>query len=304
MEGVLKTALRPKWIATLLGCLLTAAVFVLLSQWQFGRSSETVAVDNPNTETAVPLTEHFQPGRDMYVPDADQIVTAKGTFVPGSAVLVNGRLQDGKKGYWVVAAFLPQGAPGKNVIPVVRGWQPDFTIPQALPTGEVSLSGRLLPSESPADTRTDVATEGYPDVSAARLANVWDRDSYDGFIVIFTATQGAKDVGAASAGLEQVRVDRQPVSTSVNWLNIFYGVEWIVFAAFALYIWYRLVRDEYHRDQEFEAELEAWKQRQAIREARAARGEGPAGDDPAASGTEADAREGASSSTSQNRTQE
>lgn len=286
MEGVLKTAVRPKWIGTLIGCLLAATLFVLLSQWQFGRSTDVTGGENPGTENAVPLTEHFQPGRDMFVPDADQIVTATGRFVQDSAVLVNGRLQDGKKGYWVVAAFAPDGAPGKNVIPVVRGWEADFTQPAALPTGEVELTGRLLPSESPADQRTDVAAEGYPDLSAARLANVWDRDSYDGFVVIFDATSAGADVGASSAGLEPVSVGPQPESTTVNWLNIFYGVEWIVFAAFALYIWYRMVKDEHLRDLEYERELAAWERREALRRKLAAEnGEMGKELDPAASGT-------------------
>jgi hypothetical protein len=33
-----------------------------------------------------------------------------------------------------------------------------------------------------------------------------------------------------------------------NWLNIFYAIEWIVFAGFAFYVWYRLVRDRVERE--------------------------------------------------------
>lgn len=289
---MLKTALKPKWIATLVGALLAATAFVWLSQWQFGESKTVTADTSGTTEHAVPLTEHFQPGRDMYVADADQIVTATGHFVEGSAFLVSGRLQDGKEGYWVAAAFEPDGAPGKNVIPVVRGWQAEADAPAALPTGEVSLEGRLLPSESPTGTR-EVANGPYAELSAAWMANAWDRDSYDGFIVAFKATSGGSDAGAASAGLEQIWVGPQPSGTTVNWLNIFYGVEWVVFAGFAFFIWWRLVKDDYQRDEEYELELGAWRQRQAAREALAASGgdgapgaEGQAGDAEAASPTQ------------------
>ena len=265
----MRTALKPKWIATLLGCLLAATAFVLLSQWQFGRSSEAPPPPSTATERPVPLTEHFQPGRDMYVPDADQIVTATGRFLPDSAVLISGRLHEGEQGYWSVAGFLPDGAEGGDVMPVVRGWEKDPTEPAALPDGNVSLKGRLLPSESPSGTRRD-EHGAYPELSAQWLANVWDHDSYAGFVVIFDA-HGAdgSDVGAASAGLEPVKVGTQPPSGGVNWLNVFYGVEWIVFAGFALFIWWRLVRDDAQREAEYEAELAAWRTRQAAREAAA-----------------------------------
>ena len=40
---------------------------------------------------------------------------------------------------------------------------------------------------------------------------------------------------------------------SVNWLNVFYAIEWAVFAGFAFYLWYRLARDARERElEEFE----------------------------------------------------
>ena len=36
----------------------------------------------------------------------------------------------------------------------------------------------------------------------------------------------------------------------VNWLNIFYAIEWAVFAGFAFYLWYRLARDAWERELE------------------------------------------------------
>ncbi|KZX22122.1 hypothetical protein [Rathayibacter tanaceti] len=37
---------------------------------------------------------------------------------------------------------------------------------------------------------------------------------------------------------------------SLNWLNVFYAIEWVVFAGFALYLWFRLVRDAWEREAE------------------------------------------------------
>jgi hypothetical protein len=37
---------------------------------------------------------------------------------------------------------------------------------------------------------------------------------------------------------------------ALNWLNVFYAVEWVVFAGFAIFLWYRLVRDAVERERE------------------------------------------------------
>jgi hypothetical protein len=43
----------------------------------------------------------------------------------------------------------------------------------------------------------------------------------------------------------------------LNWLNVFYAVEWVVFAGFAIFLWYRLLRDEWMREVEDAAERAA-----------------------------------------------
>ncbi len=40
---------------------------------------------------------------------------------------------------------------------------------------------------------------------------------------------------------------------TLNLLNVFYAVEWVLFAGFAIYLWYRLVRDAVERAEEEEA---------------------------------------------------
>jgi surfeit locus 1 family protein len=36
----------------------------------------------------------------------------------------------------------------------------------------------------------------------------------------------------------------------LNLLNVFYAIEWVIFGGFAIYLWYRLVRDAVERDDE------------------------------------------------------
>ncbi|RZU60895.1 SURF1 family cytochrome oxidase biogenesis protein [Zhihengliuella halotolerans] len=262
---MLKTALKPKWLLALLLALLLSGGFVLLSQWQFGRAKTAPPPPASVTENPVELTSHFGPYRPMMAGDADQIVAATGSFLPDSQLLVSGRLQndaDGTpdEGYWVVAGLvlddpLPEGeeapdgsaaaAGGDVVIPVVRGWQPDTSAAAAPPSSTVTVTGRLLPTESPqaGDHRDGVVDA----LSVAELINLWDVDSYSGFVVAFE-TETAAGADASATDLEPVWVGPQPPESQTNWLNIFYGLEWALFAGFAFFLWTRLVVDDYRRD--------------------------------------------------------
>jgi hypothetical protein len=38
--------------------------------------------------------------------------------------------------------------------------------------------------------------------------------------------------------------------TQVNWLTLFYALEWALFAGFAVFLWWRLVEDARIREQQ------------------------------------------------------
>ncbi|WP_434614681.1 SURF1 family protein [Arthrobacter sp. A5] len=256
---MLKTALKPRWIAALIFALAISGVFVLLSQWQFSRSTERTDAPPVVLESAKPLLSVLDPGTPMHSGAADQLVTATGHFDASRQVLVQNRLQDGESGYWVVTAFVVDGAPvlkgavasNETVIPVARGWLSDPAQAQAPTSGPINLGGRLIPSEAP-NPKPDVPAGEVAALSTAQLVNVWQVSSYPGFIISNSELSGGKDVGArAVAGnLHAITVTAQPDEAPVNWLNIFYAIEWFVFAGFAVFLWWRLVSDEYRRGQE------------------------------------------------------
>lgn len=233
-----------------------SGVFVLLSQWQFGRSTQPEAPVSTTTEEIKALTAVLQPGDFFHGSVADQMVSATGSYDPQKQVLIPGRLEDGAKGYWIVSAFAVKGAPvltgsgatPQTWIPVARGWVADPADAAAPPSGTIELTGRLLPSESPL-SNTDTGPGRASAVSVAELINVWDVSSYPGFVAAKTEVSGGTDVGAeASAGpIKPLRIGPQPAAQQINWLNLFYSVEWVVFAGFALFIWWRLVKDDYRR---------------------------------------------------------
>lgn len=249
---MLKTALKPRWILALILAMGIAALFVLLSQWQFSRSQDSAPPPPSTTEQVQPLVEVFTPGTPMSAGVADQIVSMEGRFLPDSRVLVQSRLQDDREGLWVASAFEVAGSEPTAVVPVVHGWVPDAESASQVPelTGPASVEGRLLPTEAPAVQRP-VPGE-VPTLSVAQLINIWNVPAvYSGFVVSFdTAVNGA--AVQPQAPLEAVYVGPQPQETPINWLNIFYAVEWFVFAGFAFFLWWRLVADDHRRTLEDE----------------------------------------------------
>ena len=254
-----KTALKPRWIAGFIFAIALSGVFVLLSQWQFGRSTQPEVPVNPATEEVQQLTATLQPGEFFHGSVADQMVTARGTYSPDKQVLVPGRLHDGKSGYWVVSAFAVNGAPAltgaaatpQTWIPVARGWVAQPQDAAAPPSGLVEVTGRLLPSEAPVAGKAPKAGEATA-VSVAELINYWEVSSYPGFVSATAEVMGGQDVSAAAVPGKLLPLDigPQPPAQHINWLNLFYSIEWVVFAGFALFIWWRLVKDDYHRDLE------------------------------------------------------
>lgn len=278
---MLRTALKPRWIAGLVFAIAISGVFVLLSQWQFGQSTQTDAPAASATEEVKPLTSVLTPGGFFPGSVADQLVSAAGSYDPSKQVLVPGRLHDGEKGYWVVSAFAVADAPvlggagasPQTWIPVARGWVADPGDAVAPPSGRVELTGRLIPSEAPLP-KTEAAPGRASAVSVAELINVWEISSYPGFVAADTELAAGADVSAASGGtLKPLNVGPQPVPQKVNWLNVFYAAEWVVFAGFALFIWWRLVKDDYRRELE-----------DALEDGFDSRGTGPADDQPAHAG--------------------
>jgi cytochrome oxidase assembly protein ShyY1 len=256
---VWKTALKPRWIAGFVFAIAVSGVFVLLSQWQFGRSTSPEVPTNPATEQVQPLTETLQPGEFFHGTDADQMVSALGSYDPSKQLLVPGRLHDGKTGYWVVSAFAVNGAPAlagaaaspQTWIPVARGWVEEPGDAPAPPSGTLELTGRLLPSEAPVPGTAPNPGEATA-VSVAELINYWEVSSYPGFVAATAEVANGVDLSAAAVPGDLLALDigPQPPAQQINWLNLFYSLEWVVFAGFALFIWWRLVKDDYHRDLE------------------------------------------------------
>jgi len=253
-------ARRPRWIAGLFLCLAIAAIFALLGQWQIARSIDEGAVLVRETEIVVPLAHVAQPQAPVTSLAAGQRVSATGEFTD-DYLLLAGRLNGGEQGYWVISHLVESGTAAS--LAVATGWAPTVeaatTIVDELMASEslsgMTVTGRFLPSEAPQEDDFENGIQNS--LSVAAIINQWQTEPdgvYGGYLIL-DGDSLATLTGSTTAQLTVI--DSAPPSAEVrlNWLNVFYAIEWVVFAVFAVFLWFRLVRDAYQREQEDAAEL-------------------------------------------------
>ncbi len=246
--------LRGRWIGVLLLCLVVAGVFAWLGQWQLERAIDTDPPPAGATEQVQQLTDVVEPGEYLPEPLVGQRVETAGRWIPEDFIVVSSRFNDGVQGYWVTGQLR---VAERASIAVAIGWAPDEETAEAavreLEAGadgsEVEVSGRVISDEGPR-VPPHSAPEQLDRMSPAALLSRWHEieqlDVYRPYLASTTASAGLVDI--SSPAPEEM--------SPVNWLNVFYAVEWAIFAGFAFYLWYRLAKDAWEREvEEFEDAL-------------------------------------------------
>jgi len=252
--------LRPWWIGMLVFALVVAAVFAWLGQWQLGRAIDTSAPVAGATEQVRPIAEVTEPGAYLPEPLVGQRVEVSGSFVAGDFLVVSSRFNDGQQGYWVTGQLRTDAATPTSLA-VAVGWTGDRAVADAAasdlnaaPGGALTLTGRLISDEGPAAPPRGAAATEMTRMSPAALLSWWhDTDRLSVYRPYLVADAGEPLVG----GLVAIDSPAPAEGSSVNWLNIFYAVEWAIFAGFAFYMWYRLARDAWEKEVEALEEAQA-----------------------------------------------
>jgi surfeit locus 1 family protein len=254
---MIRMMLRPRWILALVLALAVAAGFAALGRWQLERAVASGVVVERSTESVQPLDRVVTPGGAPRDAATGQLITVDGRYVPGDEQIISDRSNEGTSGYWVVSHFIvgTDGAAGASIA-VARGWAANEAASRSAiaglataPAGQtVTLVGRFLPTEAPVVPADGRDPHTLTTVSTAALINLWagfDGGSvYPGYIVD----------RAPASGLAAIDSPVPLTDASLNWLNIFYAIEWVVFAGFAIFLWYRLVRDAWEREEELREE--------------------------------------------------
>ncbi|MFW0181086.1 SURF1 family cytochrome oxidase biogenesis protein [Rothia sp. P5766] len=282
---MLKTALTPRWLLGLLLVLALSSGFVMLSKWQLNSSTMGQLTADPAKDRVDPYTEVLQPHSAQLASTVDTVVEARGTYTPGSSYLVENRLKDGVQGYWVIALFTPEDSQNVETsmgssprgIAVVRGWSKEPLVPPE-PQGPVTVAGRIVANDPPVNSNQRHSQLENKDrllgsASPAYLTNVWNAPLYDGILTLDSeSTEGTPLADDGTIAINATIIGQtdnflpvrapQVTDENVDWLNIFYALEWLVFAGFALYLWYRMLKDAVEKKNDpalyFEYEGEYW----------------------------------------------
>jgi hypothetical protein len=228
-----RVATRPKWIGALLLSLMVAAIFAALGQWQLDR---TFTKDDPKTNSG---NSSLATVEKKLMLDSQHIY------------LVDGRVQNGISGYWLIANSKDEKLTSTTL---ALGWVEKLETAEHLRAQLMAsvqaqaflpVSGYPLPSEGPQPAD---AVKSYllHSVSLAQLINLYSPevslDSAPEYLALCDC-EGQSNFGINSSDLKPIQVVYRDAE-KVNWLSAFYFLEWMLFAGFAVFLWWRLVMDE------------------------------------------------------------
>ncbi|MDL5352413.1 SURF1 family cytochrome oxidase biogenesis protein [Microbacterium sp. zg-YB36] len=251
--------LRPWWLGMLGVALVIAGVFAWLGQWQLGSAIDTDPPPAGMNEQVRPLAEVTEPGQYLPEPLVGQMVEASGRWIAGDFIPVASRFNEGVEGYWVTGQLRldadTTGSAQPTSLAVAVGWAPTREAADAAiealeaevaqdPDATVHVTGRLISDEGPGVPPAGADPQTMTRMSPAALLSHWhDIEGLDVYRAYLTSSE-------PFGGLTGIHSPAPEEGSTVNWLNIFYAAEWVVFAGFAFYMWYRLARDAWEKEVE------------------------------------------------------
>lgn len=231
-------------VAINLFALAAVVTCIWLGKWQWDRAHATVQVEITQGQADFaklsPLRQYLPPS-SVGVP-----TTVSGTWQSNGQIIFQNRPQNGSDlliefdksaetkvdinsaGIWVLDILtLTDG----SSLGVVHSWLPNN---ENVPTvsGEVTLTGVMQPSEL-ALTKTLIELPTY--INTEDIVLNANSTVHDGYFVSAKPVIGEKAVGPIFA---------QPQEVKLQWRNVIYTGNWIIFAIIIAAMWWRIIQDE------------------------------------------------------------
>lgn len=209
-----------------------------LGYWQYDAWRERRAAEARDVTRVEPVPMTDLVGRDDAFPgrEVGRPVRVEGSWLDGGFWVAD-RAQEGREGYWAVS---PLAVAGEDAaVLVVRGWAATADAALLEVTGEAEVVGWLQPPEGSGIPDEDPADDVFPELRVADAVQRVDTDLYSAYVVADLAR--SPDV---SGSLEPAELDAlPPVGRFTALRNLLYALEWWIFGAFAVFIWWRWRKD-------------------------------------------------------------
>ena len=205
-----------------------AGVLVALGFWQLDvyHGQGAAAAAERAAAPPIPLNSVARPGGSAF-DGYGRSVEFDGTYDPNLQLLVPA---ENGTGQFRVLSGLRQ-ADG-SLVAVVRGVASSPTAPPP-PSGPVHQVGVLLPTEGHLPD-TDLPSGQIASVRLPTLAQQWPGPLIDGFVTLSSADAVSQELAAAPVQLPESRG---------GFRNVAYVGQWWLFAAFTLFMAFRMARD-------------------------------------------------------------
>lgn len=234
-ERTLRLWLRPGLIGLHVFAVAALVFCVLMGLWQLGVYDSRQEHERADKQDVprVALTSLWGPDEPFDGRLNQRPVTIEGTFAPAEQqVWVRGKQQDGRTGAWLLAPVFV--GDDEHALLVVRGWSKSAAEFSPVPLGPVTIEAVLQPGEAGGEAY-DPERRQIGAVRIPALTNELPYDLYSGFAISTTA--------AVSGGLDLVTPPEPGVSWTTGLRNLAYAIQWWVFGAFAVFMWWRMATE-------------------------------------------------------------
>ncbi|MFC5267840.1 SURF1 family protein [Kribbella qitaiheensis] len=223
--------LNPRWIAAALVILVLAGVCVQLGRWQLHRLDERKARNEVTRSNLAappaPLAEVLGPQRVVGDQHDWRTAVVTGRYDASKQVVMRYRNVDDRPGFEIVTPLVL--ADGSAVL-VDRGFLPrqgaelaPGNVP-AVPSGEVTVTGRLRRSERGGHTSGGTPVDGTARlINGPEFASALGLTLYDGYLTVDRQVPAAD---SAFGGFPGPEIDDGP--------HFFYALQWFFFALMAV----------------------------------------------------------------------
>ena len=234
-DEVLQTLRTPKWIALTLLVLVLSVAFAVLSSWQYQRAMDQVTAQRAAAATPEPIAE-LVPGEDLVPNDSlgrAALVAGQYTahaWVPGRAA------PDGRPGVWLVSGV----DDGSGLLTaVLRGWLPQRSEEPTQAEQVVEVAGRVSSPENFYASVGAAAPDEVVSITDDSLQQVWQQPTRAGYVVLSEqdpALPGDPEPVPPVFGVDD--------GVGFPFQNVGYALQWLVFIAFAAFMYYRWFSDD------------------------------------------------------------